>query len=94
MMDLPPFAATDRAQHSIVPRSHVKIASNVTKAWNLVQMNLLSLRSEIELEAFQKFSHFTCMAASSNTSISLKGKNLRKSFACIQKTKVASDKNS
>ena len=45
----------------IVSRIHVKIALNVVKAWNLVQMKLLSFGSKIELGAFWKFWPCICM---------------------------------
>ena len=45
----------------IVHWIHTKIALNVVKAWNLLQMKLLSCRSKIELRAFRNFSPFVCM---------------------------------
>ena len=45
----------------VIARIHAKIGLHVIKAWNLVQMKLLSCRSEIELGAFQKLSPFVCM---------------------------------
>ena len=43
--------------HEKVSRIHVKIALNMAKAWNLVQMKILSCGSKIELLAFRKFLH-------------------------------------
>ena len=41
---------------SIVPRIRIKIALNVVKVWNLVQMKLLSCRLRTDSGAFRKFS--------------------------------------
>ena len=49
IMKLKFISAIDKRAHSIVPRIQVKIALNVGKAWNLVQMKLLSHRSRTDL---------------------------------------------
>ena len=51
-----------KAHQLTVPRIHVEIALNVIKAWNLVQMKLLSCRSRNDLGACRKSLPFVCIA--------------------------------
>ena len=46
----------------IIPQIHAEIVKNVVKAWNFVQIKLLSCRTRIDLEAFRKSSPFACMS--------------------------------
>ena len=56
-----------------------KIAQNVVKAWNLVQMKLFSCRSRIDLRALRNSQLlFYTIVAATNTGIPLKGKYSRK----------------
>ena len=78
----------ERKRILLVPQIHVKIALNVVKAWNLVQMKLLSWRSKIEFGAIRTVLTFRLYAnmAASNTGIPLKEKNPRELFACVKRT--------
>ena len=66
-----------------------KNALNMVKAWNLVEMNLFSCQSKVELGLFRKYSSFVCMPEYG----CVKGK-IEKLVACIQETEVTREKNS
>ena len=63
----------------LVPWMHVKIAQKVIKAWNFVQMKLLSCRSKMEFGHLKILTIcFYANMAASNTDIPPKGKKLMK----------------
>ena len=67
-----------------------KIAQNVVKAWNFVQIKLSPCRSRIDLGVFRKFSPFRCVPicmAASNAGIQLKGKIQENDLLVFKKLK-------